>query len=67
MTPRQLKAAEKRVEKSYYARCSEIQIDIMDIGKVFKSGVAAIVANPGISDAELGDAVYAYVQTIRRN
>ena len=47
------KAMEKRVERAYYAGCSGVQINIMDISKVFKAGVAAIVAQPEISDADL--------------
>ena len=65
MTKRQLKAAEKKVEKIYYANCSGIQINIMDIGKVFKVGVAAI-AN-GLDDVAVTDVVTNFVETIRQN
>jgi hypothetical protein len=61
------KANEKRIEKQYYARCSGVQIDIMNIGRVFLAGQAAIAHNPEITDAELGDKVAAFVETIREN
>ena len=67
MSPRQVKAAESRVEKAYYAKCRGIQIGIMDIPHVFAAGVEAIKAAPDLSDAELQDVVYAFVQTIRKN
>lgn len=58
---------DKRVERLYYARCNGVQIDIMDIGRVFDTGRNAIAANPAITDAALGDAIAAFVQTIRHN
>lgn len=67
MTKRQLKLAEKRVEQAYYKGCSGVEINIMDIGKVFKAGVAAIEADPTISDAALRDSVVAFVETIRQS
>jgi hypothetical protein len=65
MTKRQQNAADKRINALYCKLCSGVQIDIMDIGKVFKAGYAAI-AN-GADDAELGAAIVAFVQTIRKN
>lgn len=58
---------DKRIERLYYARCRGIEINVMDIGKVFKAGAASVLAKPNISDDELGQAIYDFVQTIRLN
>lgn len=54
-----------RVEVAYRARCSGIEINIMDISKVYAVGKRAIA--DGADDTALGDAIYAFVQTIRLN
>jgi hypothetical protein len=59
--------ADKRIERLYYANCAGIQIDIMDIGKVFAEGRKWISANPGIGDVGLAAALIAFVHTIRKN
>ena len=60
------KEADKRIERVYYARCSGVQIDIMDIGKIFACGQRLLASGP-MSDAQLGDAIAAFVETIRKN
>lgn len=59
------KAMEKKVEQAYYATCSGIQIDIMDISKVFAHGLK--VLSEGADDAKLATEIRAFVETIRKN
>ena len=67
--PRAEKAAEKKlddkIEELYRKRCSGIQINIMDIGSVFRVGKAA--ARAGKSDDAIGDEIATFVQSIRKN
>jgi hypothetical protein len=56
---------DKLVERAYYATCSGIQIDIMDIGKVFAFGRLKLEA--GEDFEALKASVRAYVETIRKN
>jgi hypothetical protein len=65
MTKRQKKAMDRRIEQAYYRRCSGIQIDIMDIGKVFAAGRTAL--ENGADEAGLEDAIVQFVETIRKN
>ena len=62
MTKRQTKALDKQIERIFYANCTGIQIDIMDIGKIFAAGRAAAAANGDIQAA-----VLASVATLRKN
>jgi len=64
---REQEKIDKRVERAYYATCSGIQIDIMDIGKVFEAGRDALRMTPGLNDEQLGIAIRRYVETIRKN
>ena len=62
---RAAKLLDERIEALYYKRCSGIQISIMDISKVFRDGREA--AAKGLDDVALGDAILAFVNTIRKN
>lgn len=57
------KAAKKLVEQAYYARCTNIQIPMLEITKIFKLGLAALAA--GATQEELEEKIFAYVQTVR--
>lgn len=66
MTTKQLaKITDQRIERVYCLRCTGIEIDIMDIGKVFAHGRTLI--GMGATDEELGDGIFSYVCTIRQN
>ena len=65
MTKKQKNLNDARIQRLYSLRCSGIQINIMDIGKVFKVAEAGIAAN--MDDAQLGDVIHAYVNQIRQN
>ena len=61
------KAVDERINRIYMRNCSGIQIDIMDISKVFKVGREAVANNPGIDDTVLTGVILAFVNTIRKN
>lgn len=58
------KKIDKLVEAAYTRSCSGVQIDIMDISKVFRAGAVAV--REGKRDAELDKAVRAFVDTIAK-
>jgi hypothetical protein len=52
--------AEKLIDKVYNENCANIQINVMDIGKIFKVGHAALAAGK-----DLKTAIVEFVETIR--
>lgn len=61
------KLIERRVEAAYYRRCQGVQVSVMDIPRIFRAGETAVRDNPTISDADLGDVIAKFVETIRHN
>lgn len=57
-------AIDKRIERLYYARCSGIQIPLMQITSVFSTARVAVMNDPGISDEALGDRIFEFVSLI---
>lgn len=70
LSPKQI---DKLIERIYYANCSGIEINIMDIPKIFKAGQAAYAgaavegAAPEQVAAIVRDVIVAYVAAIRKN
>jgi hypothetical protein len=60
-------AADRWIERLYYQHCSGVQINVLDISKVFRVGTAAIAANPQITDEQLAKVIVDFVNTIRKN
>jgi len=58
-------AIENRINKAYTSRCGGIQIDIMDITRVFQVGQKLV--DSGADDVTLAQGIFDYVQTIRKN
>jgi hypothetical protein len=60
------KAAERQVENRiaevYRRTCSGVQVNIMDVSKIYAAGRAALAAGQ-----DLDTAIPAFVQTIRQN
>jgi hypothetical protein len=56
--------ADKRIERAYTAGCKNVEIDIMDIGKVFAYGTGQIAM--GADDAKLQAGIIEFVETIRK-
>jgi alpha-D-ribose 1-methylphosphonate 5-phosphate C-P lyase len=59
------KLADKRINSAYCRHCSGIQINVLDIGKVFKEGQRLI--DDGADDAALGAGLRAFTLTIAHN
>lgn len=55
-------AIDKEVERAFYAHCSGIQINVLDIQKVFTAGRTAALAGQDIATA-----VLAKVAELRQN
>lgn len=56
------KRIDKMIEQVYSANCSGIQIDVMDINKLFAEGRRAFHAGE-----DLAPAIVSFVQKIRKN
>jgi hypothetical protein len=73
LTKRESNKLDKRIESIYYKRCSGIQIDIMDIPKIFNVARAAYMDIPELLRSEeyvtreLTKTIVFYVDTIRKN
>jgi hypothetical protein len=65
LTKRQKAMQEKRIEKIYYKSCSGIQINVMDIQKVFDEGHKAIAE--GADDVQLEERIKTFVKSISQN
>ena len=63
---RAAKIADTRIERAYYDTCTGIQIDIMDIGKVFEHG-RRLITMDHVNDEQLRFGIREYVETIRQN
>ena len=61
------KAVDERINRIYLRNCSGIEIDIMDISKVFAVGRKAILDNPEFTDDQLTVVLTGFVETIRKN
>ncbi len=59
------KRIDKRVELAYYASCQNIQINVLDISKVFAVGRTAIAEDA--DEDTLKAKIREFVETIRKN
>lgn len=58
-------SVENKVAAIYRQRCNGIQVDMLDLSRISEVGIQA--ANQGRTDQEIGDAIAAFVETIRKN
>lgn len=63
--PNEAKIRERMIEKAYYESCAGIQINIMDISKVFAVGNKAL--SDGADYDTLKTKIREFVETIRQN
>jgi len=59
------KLEDLRIDKAYRASCTGIQINILDIPKIFNFGHIKIAE--GVDDAELASSIHAYVTHLVRS
>ena len=59
------KQIDRKVEQAYYATCSGIQINILDIPRVFAVGRECI--RDGVDDETLRATIRRFVESIRKN
>lgn len=59
------KSIETRISDAYRKSCSGIQVNMMDLGKIFAH--ARQVISTGADDTVLGQKILEFVQTIRKN
>jgi hypothetical protein len=64
-TKAQIKRNEDRVSRLYTQACNGVQINIFDIGKVMKVGLAGVAE--GLDDEALKVRIAEFVATIRQN
>ena len=57
------KALDKRIEQAFYRTCQGVQVNILDIPKVFREGRR--LCAEGATDETLDAGIKAYVQTIK--
>lgn len=63
-TKRQQARDDKRIEAAYYRSCSGVQIDILDIPKVFKAGQELL--DKGCTEPELEAGIRAAVEALNK-
>lgn len=59
------KTKDRLINALYHRHCSGIQIDIMDIGKVFKEGERLLAS--GLTDEDAGNGLRAFTLSIAKN
>lgn len=65
MTKAQQKKVDARINRAYVQSCSNIEVSMMDIPKIFAVGRTAVAA--GADDEVLKTKIREFVDTIRKN